>query len=94
MIYFTMSHQDAITLKDRLVKARVLVPPGSHWAHYKTPDVAYEIVDIGFIEATEEAAVMYKTPDNSLVWIRPLAIFLSSARRDDGTEGPRFIRLT
>lgn len=84
---------DAVTLKDRLAKARELVPPGSRWAHFKKPNEPYEIVDIGFIEATEEATVIYKTPDHSLVWIRPLAVFLSSARRDDGTEGPRFIRL-
>lgn len=87
-----MPHGDAKTLKDRLVKARELVPPGSHWTHFKKPDEPYEVVEIGFLEATEEAVVIYKKADAPLVWVRPLEQFLAKIEYQ-GVSGARFRRV-
>lgn len=87
-----MAHQNADTLKERLAKARELVPPGSHWTHFKKPDEIYEIVEVGFIESTEEAAVVYRTLDGSLVWVRPLEEFLAKVEYK-GVSGARFRRV-
>ncbi len=79
-------------MADRLAHARELVPTGSHWVHYKKPDDPYEIVAVGFLESTEEAAVVYRNLGSGLIWIRPLENFLSRVEYN-GVSGARFRRV-
>lgn len=71
---------------------RIPIPqPGELWQHYKTESV-YEILHIARIEATQELAVVYSTPDRiQPVWVRPLSEFVAlvgGAPRFKVFEGP------
>ena len=62
------------------------VKSGDNFQHYKGG--RYEIVDIGFIEANEEPAVVYRSLENGTVWVRTAGDFFEAVN-----DIPRFTAL-
>lgn len=60
---------------------------GDQYKHYKGR--IYEIVETGFMEASEEPAVIYKSSENGSVWVRLAKEFFSKV--NDST--PRFSKI-
>lgn len=62
---------------------------GEHFRHYKGG--VYEVVTTGFIEETEAPAVVYRSLEKDIVWVRTAADFFEQIEVD-GERRPRFIR--
>jgi len=60
---------------------------GALFRHYKGG--LYEIVATGFIETTEEPAVVYRSRDDGTTWVRTAANFFEEVRLNDEVV-PRF----
>lgn len=81
-----MSRTTVDELTARLQSAQMKIKKGERYAHHKSPDKLYEVVDIALLEATEEPCVIYTSlyPPH-LTWIRTIQHFL-----EDVGNGPRF----
>jgi hypothetical protein len=60
---------------------------GDRYQHYKGGQ--YEIVETGFLEATEEPCVIYQSLQNGSTWVRTAQNFLETIEFD-GKILPRF----
>ena len=89
-----MVHLEISELTKRIKEARKKISRGDVYSHFKNPNNRYVIEDIGFIEATDEVAVIYRPlyGDTSIVWIRPLLIFLEEVEIN-GKKMPRFEKI-
>jgi len=63
---------------------------GSRFRHYKGGE--YEIVATGFLEDSETPAVVYRSLEKDIVWIRSAKNFLEEVEAD-GKRQPRFSEL-
>jgi hypothetical protein len=62
-------------LRERVARATQAAPVGSTWVHRKGG--RYAVADHCILEATNEAAVIYRPePGGLLLWCRPAAEFL------------------
>lgn len=87
-----MSHKSHGQLTKELNEAKQKVALGGVYAHYKHPDDTYRVTGFGFIESTDEVAVIYQSVrEPELVFVRPLASWLEMAENDSGSV-PRFSR--
>lgn len=79
--------------KEQLEQAKQTVPVGARYRHFKSPEKTYTVIGHGFIEATEEPAIIYQAEygDRS-VWIRPVDVFLQDVEWD-GARVARFTRI-
>jgi hypothetical protein len=71
-------HLSEIDLISQLEIAHTQVKVGALYAHYRNLDL-YRVVGLGFIEATQEVAVIYQQESGSLKpiqWIRPISSWL------------------
>ena len=61
------------------------------YVHYKSPEMRYEVLGVGFDTETNEPMVIYKPLYESSVplWVRPYEMFVSSVVVN-GIEQPRF----
>lgn len=88
-----MAHTTHEELVQRLNKAKLLVKIGGQYSHYRSTDKFYTIVDIAILEATEEAAVIYKANyGGGLTWIRSINDFTAQVEVD-GKMVDRFTKV-
>ncbi|HWA52413.1 MAG TPA: DUF1653 domain-containing protein [Patescibacteria group bacterium] len=72
-----MSHTPFDVLEEKLNKGIKKVKVGGIYFHYKNPNHYYVIESVGFIESSEEVAVVYRALyGKGIVWVRPLEEFL------------------
>ena len=89
-----MSHRKTSDLADKITLAKKKIKLSSKYFHYKHKDRYYNIVQIGFIENTEEVCVVYEAEfGDKLVWVRTITDFLSKVKLDDGNEVDRFTKV-
>jgi hypothetical protein len=87
-----MEHTPLATLAQHLAAATILIPVGSHYAHYKHPETLYVVQGFVIIEATEEVAVIYALENTPAVtFSRPLTSWLDTVEHD-GKMTPRFLK--
>ena len=67
-----MAHNHSL---DDIVDAGPFPAIGSRWQHRKRGSI-YEVVSNARIEATLEAAVVYRDTAVGMTWVRPLAEFI------------------
>jgi hypothetical protein len=80
-------------LEKEVEDAKTKVTVGADYWHYKSRDKVYKIIDLGFIEATDEICVIYKAQyGKRLTFIRPLSIWLKEVEWN-GETVPRFTKL-
>lgn len=90
-----MAHKEEQQLLSDLDQANQIIDPTKEYYHYKHPDLRYKILAIGFIEASEEACVVYQAQHgNKFVWVRTVDEFLSQVALEDGTEVDRFTKVS
>lgn len=78
-------------LEKLVTDARIRIPAGSTWRHYKGTD--YTIADIAIIEATNEVAVIYTSVDHPGVsFVRPVRVWNEKIEWN-GHVVPRFSKL-
>ncbi|MDR3125656.1 MAG: DUF1653 domain-containing protein [Candidatus Nomurabacteria bacterium] len=77
-------------LKNMLDEAAKLVTVGGRYRHAKSGG-EYALVDLAFLEASEEVAVIYRREygADKFLWARSLAVFLEEVEID-GVRRPRF----
>ena len=83
-------HTDESLLIEKMKSVREQIKPGEIWHHYRDPSKLYKIIDLVFMEATEEVAVIYQSLyGQKLVWVRSWAIW-SEQVEYKGAFYPRF----
>lgn len=88
-----MAHISQEEQDHRLTDARMKVPVGTQYVHYKNADRTYTVTGHALLEATDEAAVIYESDyGKHIPFIRPLSDFLATVVVD-GTGLPRFRKL-
>ena len=72
-----MSHTPFKVLEEKLSKGFKKVKVGQIYFHYKNENNYYVVESIGFIESSEEVAVIYRALyGKGIVWVRPLEEFI------------------
>ena len=71
---------------------------GEIWQHYKTKG-EYEIVGIGQLQVKVEdldmkECVIYKALSDEKIWVRPLSDFLETVENEEGSNVPRFSKVS
>lgn len=63
------------------------------YQHHKSPDMLYEVLDVGLHTETKEPFVVYKALyGEGGLWIRPYEMFIEEVDKPEiGYRGPRFI---
>lgn len=88
----TVTEQEALLKELEAAKAKVTVS-ALYW-HHKGRDKVYKVLDLGFIEATNELCVIYQAQyGKRLTFIRPLSVWLEDVEWE-GKTVPRFQKLT
>jgi hypothetical protein len=84
------THKEQLELAKEIKNAKTKVIVGARYWHYKGRDKVYEVVGLGFLEATDELCVIYQAQyGERLTFLRPLTIWLESVGWD-GKTVPRF----
>ena len=87
------TNEEQAVLEEMIEDAKTKVTVGADYWHYKSRDKVYKIIDLGFIEATDEICVIYKAQyGKGLTFIRPLSIWLEKVDWN-GETVPRFTKL-
>lgn len=74
-----MGHTLSSELNAKLELAKAQVVVGGMYAHYKDSAHVCRVVDLAFLEETEEVCVIYQEAgERTLTWIRPLSDFLAT----------------
>ncbi|MDB5170648.1 MAG: TonB box-like protein [Candidatus Saccharibacteria bacterium] len=80
-------------LLERIENAKQKVEVGTLYAHYKSRDKAYKVINIAITEADDELCVIYQAQYGSnLIFVRPLQSWLEAAELD-GKQVPRFTKI-
>lgn len=84
------NHKDHNQLHREFDEARKKVAVSGMYSHYKYPENTYEVINLGFIEATDDVCVIYRaTYDKDLIFVRPLDSWLDVLELEGG-KIPRF----
>jgi hypothetical protein len=87
------THQEQKALANEIEKAKTKVTIGAKYWHYKGKEKVYEVIGLGFLEATDELCVIYQAQyGERLTFLRPLAIWLEQVEWE-GKTVPRFTKL-
>ncbi len=70
-------------LEREIEDAKTKVTVGAGYWHYKSRDKVYKIIDLGFIEATDEICVIYKAQYGKRLTLMP-AHSVSGSRKLNG----------
>lgn len=90
-----ISHKSQKELNRELKNLKSKVKAGDKYFHYKHPDQFYHIVDLGYIEATEEPCVVYKADyGDEFIWVRTESEFFAKVTLEDGRVVDRFTKLS
>lgn len=87
-----MTQKDPSQKHQLIADAKQRVTVGGTYVHFKDPSKQYTVTNVGIIEATEEACVMYEAQYEELkglTWVRPLSNFLEEVEWE-GKKVPRF----
>ncbi len=85
-------HKTEQELAEILNQARTAVTVGARYQHFRGAE--YIVQDIAILEATNEAAVIYRAEyGEHLIFIRPLSSWLEMVEQD-GKRVPRFAQIT
>ena len=80
-------------LQNKLKMAKEKVEIGKKYAHYRSKEKAYLVLQVALLEHDLEPCVVYQdSTDSSLVWVRPLASFCEKVNHD-GKMVPRFEKI-
>lgn len=78
-------------LERQVAEAKVHIPPGSRWRHYKGGE--YVVVGISIIELTDALAVVYRSVAHpAITFIRPLVEW-QDGKEYNGAKVFRFRRI-
>ncbi len=84
------NHKQHQQLHEEINSAKAQVTIAAIYSHYKYPENTYKVINIGFIESTDEISVIYQaTYDTDLIFIRPLSSWLETVEHN-GVKVPRF----
>ncbi len=74
-----MAHLSQEELNHKLAEALMKIQSGKRYTHYKDPEHEYEVIGLGFLEATDDVAVIYQAAYGSNhTFIRPVEDFLAT----------------
>lgn len=90
-----MNHRSTEELEAVISRARHDVEVGGVYVHYRSEgSYIVEVLDIVLLEATDEAAVLYRASKSpNLTWVRPVSSWLEIVSDARGKQVPRFIRV-
>ena len=75
----SVGHKSHDQLHQELEDAKKEVKIGGVYSHYKYPENTYQVIKVGFIEATDGVCVIYQANyDPELVFVRPLESWLGT----------------
>lgn len=87
------THKQQLALKKEIEAAKTKVTIGAQYWHYKDRDKVYEIIGVGFLEATDELCVIYQAQyGERLTFLRPLTSWLEQVAWA-GQTLPRFTKI-
>lgn len=87
------THKEQIELAKEVAAAEEKVTIGARYQHYKGADKIYEVLGLGFLEATNELCVIYKACyDQELTFLRPVTSWLEFVEWE-GKTVPRFTKV-
>jgi hypothetical protein len=87
------THVEQLVLAKEIEQAKAKVTIGVKYWHYKGRDKVYEVIGLGFLEATDELCVIYRAEyGERLTFLRPLNSWLEQVEWKDKTV-PRFTKL-
>lgn len=88
------THKEQISLTKEIEAAKAKVAIGAEYWHYKSKDKVYKVVDLGFLEASDELCVIYQAQyGEKLTFIRPLQSWLETVAWQ-GKIVPRFKKIS
>ena len=88
-----MAHKEQQDLILELESLKLKIKIGDRYYHYKHSDQFYHIITVGFIEATEEACVVYEAEyGDKITWVRSQSDFFAKVEVD-GKEVDRFTKV-
>lgn len=83
-----------LQLLEDLKKAKTKIRIGEKYAHYKHLKSIYKILEVGFIESTEEVSVIYQAQfEDKMIWIRTEKEFFSKVTLENGKTVDRFVKV-
>ena len=84
------THKEQIELKKEIELAQTKIAVGELYWHYKSKDMVYKIIGLGFLEANDELSVIYQAQyGEQLTFLRPLTVWLENVEWE-GKIVPRF----
>ena len=87
------THKEQLELKKEIETAKSKVTIGAQYYHYKGQDKVYQIIGLGFLEATDELCVIYQAQyGEKLIFLRPLTIWLEKVEWEGKTVS-RFTKI-
>jgi hypothetical protein len=87
------NHKSHAKLHTELEKARRKAIIGGVYSHYKYPENTYKVINLGFIESTDDICVIYQAIYNQeLIFVRPLNDWLEILEWN-GEKVARFSRI-
>ena len=88
------THKEQRVLAKELKQAKEKVTIGVKYQHYKGADKIYEVIGLGFLEATDELCVIYRADyGEKITFLRPLVIWLEQVEWG-GKTVPIFAKIT
>lgn len=92
-IQVSPNHKNHQQMHEELAEAKKLVEVGAIYSHYKYPENTYQVINLGFIEATDDVCVIYQAKyDPELIFVRPLSSWLETPEWQ-GEVVPRFKKI-
>lgn len=84
------THKSSQQLHTELIEARAKVKIDGIYSHYKHPENTYKVLNLAFIEASDQISVVYQsTGDSDLLFVRPVDSWLEILEFDN-KKVPRF----
>jgi len=81
-------------LLKELKEAKTKIRGGEKYVHYKHIENIYKVLEVGFIESTEEVSIVYQAMfGDKVTWVRPINDFLAKVKLPNGTEVARFSKV-
>lgn len=84
-------HREQLDLTKEIEDAKAKITIGAKYRHFKSTDKVYEVIGLGFLEATDELCVIYRAEyGEHLTFLRPLSVWLERVE----WEGESVLRFT
>jgi len=86
-------HKEHSVLSKEIENAKTKVVIGASYWHHKDPNKLYKVIDLGFLESTDELHVIYQAQyGEPLTFLRPLTSWLEEVEWQ-GETLPRFTKV-